>query len=174
MFSTTLSLVSALWRGAAQTRAIALWSGIGGGAAALGGVIGGAMLEVFWWGSVFSSRCRWQWSSSSLPSGICLFTLVKRMSGRQTSVVLSVIAVACLILGIQTLPNDSSTSMAVLFGVARSHSCFYLASSALRPSLTSTLRACQLWSLPLPERSRSVHSWARAFLGQQFTQNVLT
>ena len=34
MFPTTLSLVSALWRGAAQTKAIALWSGIGGGAAA--------------------------------------------------------------------------------------------------------------------------------------------
>ena len=60
MFPTTLSLVSALWRGAAQTRAIALWSGIGE-VQQRSEVIGGAMLEVFWWGSVFLfARCRWR------------------------------------------------------------------------------------------------------------------
>ena len=53
LFPTTLSLVSALYSGRAQTRAIALWSGIGGGFAALGPLIGGFLLTSFWWGSVF-------------------------------------------------------------------------------------------------------------------------
>ena len=52
-YPTTLSLITALFRGDERTRAIALWSGIGGGAAALGPVIVGALLEHFWWGSAF-------------------------------------------------------------------------------------------------------------------------
>lgn len=52
-FPTTLALITALWSGAARTRAIALWSGIGGGISALGPLISGALLEQFDWGSVF-------------------------------------------------------------------------------------------------------------------------
>ena len=36
-----------------RTRAIALWSAIGGGVSALGPLAGGLLLERFWWGSVF-------------------------------------------------------------------------------------------------------------------------
>ena len=39
--------------GAGRTRAIALWSAIGGGIASLGPLVAGALLEWFWWGSVF-------------------------------------------------------------------------------------------------------------------------
>lgn len=53
LFPTTLSLISSLYRGGARVRAIALWSGVGGGFAALGPVLGGWMLERYWWGSVF-------------------------------------------------------------------------------------------------------------------------
>jgi DHA2 family multidrug resistance protein-like MFS transporter len=52
-FPTTLALITALWSGPGRTRAIALWSGIGGAVAALGPVLSGALLEEFWWGSVF-------------------------------------------------------------------------------------------------------------------------
>jgi EmrB/QacA subfamily drug resistance transporter len=52
-FPTTLALITALWSGAPRTRAIALWSAIGGAIAALGPLASGAMLENFWWGSVF-------------------------------------------------------------------------------------------------------------------------
>jgi MFS transporter, DHA2 family, multidrug resistance protein len=37
----------------ARTKSIALWSAIGGGTAALGPLVAGALLEKFWWGSVF-------------------------------------------------------------------------------------------------------------------------
>jgi MFS transporter, DHA2 family, multidrug resistance protein len=52
-YPTTLALITALWAGAPRTKAIALWSGIGGAIAALGPVISGALLTQFAWGSVF-------------------------------------------------------------------------------------------------------------------------
>ena len=52
-YPTTLALITALWAGPGRTKAIALWSAIGGGLAALGPLLAGALLEHFWWGSVF-------------------------------------------------------------------------------------------------------------------------
>src|SRR5438552_7261985 len=52
-FPTTLALITALWTGPARTKAIALWSAIGGGLSALGPLVAGGLLEKFWWGSVF-------------------------------------------------------------------------------------------------------------------------
>jgi DHA2 family multidrug resistance protein-like MFS transporter len=52
-FPTTLALITALWSGPARTKSIALWSGIGGAISSLGPVVSGALLEEFWWGSVF-------------------------------------------------------------------------------------------------------------------------
>lgn len=52
-YPTTLALITALFAGADRTRAIALWSGIGGAIAALGPLAAGAALEQFYWGSVF-------------------------------------------------------------------------------------------------------------------------
>ena len=52
-FPTTLALIAALWSGPGRTKAIALWSAIGGGIAAMGPLVSGALLEEFDWGSVF-------------------------------------------------------------------------------------------------------------------------
>jgi EmrB/QacA subfamily drug resistance transporter len=52
-YPTTLALIAALWSGPGRTKSIALWSAIGGGIAALGPLVAGALLEQFWWGSVF-------------------------------------------------------------------------------------------------------------------------
>ena len=52
-YPTTLALITALWSGAPRTKAIALWSALGGGIAALGPLVSGILLESFWWGSVF-------------------------------------------------------------------------------------------------------------------------
>lgn len=52
-YPTTLSLITALWTGAARTRSIALWSALGGAISALGPLIAGLLLTDFWWGSVF-------------------------------------------------------------------------------------------------------------------------
>jgi MFS transporter, DHA2 family, multidrug resistance protein len=52
-YPTTLALIAALWSGPGRTKSIALWSALGGGIAALGPLVAGALLEHFWWGSVF-------------------------------------------------------------------------------------------------------------------------
>src|SRR6185295_7134849 len=52
-YPTTLALIAALWSGPARTKSIALWSAVGGGIASLGPLVAGALLERFWWGSVF-------------------------------------------------------------------------------------------------------------------------
>ncbi|MBI2703867.1 MAG: MFS transporter, partial [Actinobacteria bacterium] len=52
-FPTTLALITALWSGGRRTRAIALWSGLGGAISSLGPLASGFMLQRFWWGSVF-------------------------------------------------------------------------------------------------------------------------
>jgi DHA2 family multidrug resistance protein-like MFS transporter len=52
-YPTTLALITALWSGPARTKSIALWSALGGGIAALGPLVSGALLEFFDWGSVF-------------------------------------------------------------------------------------------------------------------------
>jgi MFS transporter, DHA2 family, multidrug resistance protein len=52
-YPTTLALITALWSGPSRTRSIALWSALGGAIAALGPLVAGALLQYFWWGSVF-------------------------------------------------------------------------------------------------------------------------
>jgi EmrB/QacA subfamily drug resistance transporter len=53
VYPTTLALIAALWSGPPRTRAIALWSALGGAIASLGPMASGFLLERFWWGSVF-------------------------------------------------------------------------------------------------------------------------
>jgi MFS family permease len=52
-YPTTLALITALWSGPGRTRAIALWSALGGGTAMLGPMLSGLLLQRFTWGSVF-------------------------------------------------------------------------------------------------------------------------
>jgi MFS family permease len=52
-YPTTLALITALWSGPGRTKSIALWSSIGGGIASVGPLAAGALLQSFWWGSVF-------------------------------------------------------------------------------------------------------------------------
>ena len=177
MFPTTLSLISALWRGSAQTRAIALWSGIGGGAAALGGVIGGAMLNSYWWGSVFLF---------ALPLALVVFILavkyVPAHAGEEKGAVdhlggaLSVIGVATLILGIQFLPNGFSLVMAGLFAVAVvALVLFYFRQKVAPRPLVDLKRASSptFWVSALAGTIAFGSLMGALFLGQQFTQNVL-
>jgi len=54
LMPSTLSLIRNLFTDARQrTRAIALWSAGASGGAVLGPLVGGVLLEHFWWGSVF-------------------------------------------------------------------------------------------------------------------------
>ena len=109
-YPTTLALITALWAGAARTKAIALWAAIGGAISALGPLCSGILLEHFWWGSVFLL---------TLPLAvIALVMAVKFVPSHVNEAtepvdnlggILSVILVGALVLGINFAPVPNET-----------------------------------------------------------------
>ena len=49
----TLSILAHVFPPNERPRAIAIWAGFAGVGVAMGGVVSGALLEHFWWGSIF-------------------------------------------------------------------------------------------------------------------------
>src|SRR4051794_40205107 len=104
-YPTTLALITALWSGAQRTKSIALWSATGGAIASLGPLIAGALLEDFWWGSVFLI---------TLPLAVVALVMAVRFVPahvNETSEpvdhlggILSVVLVAAVVLGINLAP----------------------------------------------------------------------
>jgi MFS transporter, DHA2 family, multidrug resistance protein len=113
-YPTTLALITALWAGPGRTKAIALWSAIGGGIAALGPLVAGALLEEFWWGSVFLV---------TLPLvGVALLMAIVYVPSHVNETtdpvdnlggILSVVLVGTLILGINFAPVPNLGLLAV-------------------------------------------------------------
>ena len=107
-FPTTLALITALWSGPGRTKSIALWSGIGGAISSLGPLISGALLEEFWWGSVFLITL-----PLAVVALVMALTLVPAHVNEATDPVdnlggiLSVVLVAALVLSINfaAVPN---------------------------------------------------------------------
>lgn len=177
-YPTTLALVSALWSGAPATKAIALWSGIGGGLSILGPLIAGALLEWFWWGSVFLV---------SVPLAVIGLLLaiafipshVNESSDPVDNLggVLSVVFVATLVLAINFAPEPGMTAAAAGLGA--------VAVASLVAFVVRQRRArSPLYDLNVAGRRLF---WVAAvagiivfgalmggmFVGQQFIQNVL-
>src|SRR5499427_8764202 len=117
-YPTTLALITALWSGPGRTRSIALWSGLGGAISSLGPLIAGALLEHFWWGSVFLV---------TLPLAavalVMALMFVPAHVNEETSPVdnlggiLSVVMVGALILAINFAPVPDSTALVASFAV---------------------------------------------------------
>ena len=119
-YPTTLALITALWSVPARTKAIALWSALGGGVALLGPLISGALLEHFDWGSVFLVTLplvavALVMAIRYVPSHVNEGTEpVDNLGG-----VLSAVLVGALIVSINFLPVPSEKTVAlVLLGVA--------------------------------------------------------
>jgi MFS transporter, DHA2 family, multidrug resistance protein len=177
-FPTTLALITALWAGDDRTRAIALWSAIGGAIAALGPLISGALLEQFEWGSVFLV---------TLPLAVLALYLAWRYVPAHVNEttdpvdnlggVLSMLLVAALVLGINLAPVPGKGALAVGLGL--------VALAAVGAFVLRQRRApAPLYDLGVA--SRRIF-WVAAcagiivfgslmgamFIGQQFLQNVL-
>ncbi len=177
-FPTTLALITALWSGGARTRAIALWSAIGGAIAALGPLASGALLEGFDWGSVFlitiplaalALFLAWRY----IPANVNETTApVDNLGGP-----VSIVFVGSLVMAVNFAPVEGDGTLAIWFGV--------VAVVAAAVFIWSQRRASNpLYDLEVA--SRRIF-WVAAcagiivfgslmgamFIGQQFLQNVL-
>jgi MFS family permease len=177
-YPTTLALITALWSGPARTKSIALWSGLGGAIAALGPLAAGALLEHFWWGSVFLL---------TLPLAIVALLMALRLVPAHVNEtteqvdnlggVASVVFVAALILAINFAPvPNATTAVVILAGLALVFGVGFF--------LQQRRAANPLYDLRIAKRSVF---WVAAaagiivfgslmgamFIGQQFLQNVL-
>lgn len=177
LFPTTLSIISALYSGTARVKAIALWSGIGLGVAALGPVLGGWLLEEYWWGSVFLI---------SLPLivialGVGLWVLPWHAQEEKFPVdhlggVLSVVMVGALVIAIGTAAGHMGVGWAVvvLIGIIAFILFMLVERRAVRPLVDMHLARARTFWVAFVAGSITFGSLIGAmFIGQQFTQNVL-
>jgi DHA2 family multidrug resistance protein-like MFS transporter len=177
-YPTTLALIAALWSGPGRTKSIALWSGIGGAVSSLGPVLSGALLEHFWWGSVFLLTL-----PLAVVALVMAVVLVPAHVNEGTEPVdnlggiLSVVLVAALVLGINFAPVPDMATVALGLGA--------IALAALIAFLFRERHARNpLYDLDVARRRVF---WVAAaagiivfgtlmgamFIGQQFLQNVL-
>jgi MFS transporter, DHA2 family, multidrug resistance protein len=178
-YPTTLALITALWSsGPARTRAIALWSALGGAIAALGPLVSGFLLERFDWGSVFLV---------TLPLAVvALFMAWRNVPAHVNETdevvdnvggILSVVLVGTLILSINFAPVPNMTTLviglavvaivaAVLFVVRqrRARNPLYDLDIAARPTF---------WVAALAGIIVFGSLMGAMFIGQQYLQNVL-
>ncbi|MCX6461565.1 MAG: MFS transporter [Actinobacteria bacterium] len=177
LFPTTLSLIGALYSGRPQVKSIALWSGIGGGVAALGPVIGGWLLQYFWWGSVFLV---------ALPLDVLALIIglwvIPWHAGEETHPVdhlggvLSVIGVGALVIGIQHLDDGVTPKEVILtvMTVAALGAFLWRQTRAPYPLVSLPLAKARTFWVAFVAGSITFGSLIGAmFIGQQFTQNVL-
>jgi EmrB/QacA subfamily drug resistance transporter len=177
-YPTTLALITALWSGAARTRAIALWAGIGSAMAALGPVISGALLQHYWWGSVFVFTL----PLAAIALVMALLYVPSHVNESTNPIdnlggVLSIVLVAALILAINFAPVPNAGVLTLV-----------LAAVAVVATIAFVVRqrraANPLYDLHIAGRRIF---WVAAlggiivfgslmgamFIGQQFMQNVL-
>jgi EmrB/QacA subfamily drug resistance transporter len=177
-YPTTLALITALWSGQERTKAIALWSALGGGASALGPLLAGALLEGFDWGSVFLIS-----APLAAIALVAVWRLVPAHVNETTEPVdhlggiLSIGLVAALVLAINLAPEPGKGTTAAILGIV---AVAMTAAFILRQRRA----ASPLYDLRIASRSTF---WVAAlagiivfgslmgamFIGQQFVQNVL-
>src|SRR5262249_4185901 len=153
-YPTTLALITALWAGPARTKAIALWSAIGGGLSALGPLVAGGMLQHFWWGSVFLVTL----PLAALALVLAIVLVPSHVNETSDPVdnlggVVSAIFVGALIVSINfaSVPNEGTIAigLGVISGAAREIPC---------PTCTPR-RAAPSGSRQWPASSCSARSW---------------
>jgi MFS transporter, DHA2 family, multidrug resistance protein len=177
-FPTTLALITALWSGPARTKAIALWSALGGAISALGPLLSGLLLEHYWWGSVFLI---------TLPLAVIAFAmavlLVPSHVNETTDPVdnlgglLSVVLVAAMILAINfaPVPNKGALVLGLAAIALATGGAFFIRQRRARNPLYDLHVAGRrvFWVAACAGIIVFGSLMAAMFIGQQFLQNVL-
>ena len=177
-YPTTLALITALWSGPGRTKSIALWSAIGGGIAALGPLIAGALLEQFDWGSVFLV---------TLPLVVVAFPMALKLVPAHVNEatdpvdnlggILSVVLVAALILAINfaPVPNKGTLTLGLAAIAVAALLAFYLRQRRAQNPLYDLEVAARrtFWVAACAGIIVFGSLMGAAFISQQYLQNVL-
>ncbi len=177
-YPTTLALITALWSGKERTKAIALWSALGGGASALGPLLAGALLEGFDWGSVFIVS-----APLAAIALVAVWRLVPAHVNETTnpvdhlSGILSIGLVAALVLAINLAPEPGKGETAIALGVIAllAAAAFVLRQRRVKFPLYDLAIAARstFWVAALAGIVVFGSLMGAMFIGQQFVQNVL-
>src|SRR4029450_7669499 len=177
-YPTTLALIAALWSGPGRTKSIALWSAIGGGIASLGPLVAGALLEPFWWGSVFLITLplvlvAFPMALVFVPSHVNETTdPVDNLGG-----ILSVVLVGALILSINfaPVPNKGALTLGLAAIALAALVAFFLQQRrAANPLYDLNVAARRIfWVAACAGIIVFGSLMAAMFVSQQFLQNVL-
>ncbi|HWJ63911.1 MAG TPA: MFS transporter [Acidimicrobiales bacterium] len=177
-YPTTLALITALWSGPGRTKSIALWSALGGAISSLGPLVSGALLEHFYWGSVFLV---------TLPLALVALLLALRFVPAHVNEatepvdnlggILSAILVGGLVLAINFAPLPSKREMALgLFAIALAAGVGFLIRQrrVANPLYDLDVAARRIFWVAACAGIIVFGSLMGAmFIGQQFLQNVL-
>jgi MFS transporter, DHA2 family, multidrug resistance protein len=177
-YPTTLSLITALWSGPGRTKSIALWSATGGGLAALGPLLAGLFLSVWWWGSVFLI---------TLPLIVIVFPLAQRLVPSHVNETsepvdhiggaLSALLVGAIILAINfaVVPDKGALAVSLAILGAAAVVLFVLRERrAPEPLYDLTVASRRIFWVAACAGIIVFGSLMGAmFIGQQFLQNVL-
>jgi MFS transporter, DHA2 family, multidrug resistance protein len=177
-FPTTLALITALWAGQPRTRAIALWSAIGGAISSLGPLVAGALLEHFWWGSVFLV---------TLPLALVAFLLAVRLVPAHVNEttepvdnlggILSVLLIGGLILAINfsAVPDKGSLVFGLVVIALAAVVAFVIRQRRTANPLYDLEVAARriFWVAAIAGIIVFGSLMGAMFIGQQFLQNVL-
>jgi EmrB/QacA subfamily drug resistance transporter len=177
-FPTTLALITALWSGPDRTKAIALWSAIGGAISALGPMVAGALLESFDWGSVFLV---------TLPLAvIALIAAIRLIPAHVHETtepvdnlggILSILMIAALVLGInfEAVAGEGAVVIGLFVIAAAAVIGFAIRQRRVRTPLYDLEVAARptFWVAAVAGVIVFGSLMGAAFIGQQFLQNVL-
>ncbi|HEX5608457.1 MAG TPA: MFS transporter [Solirubrobacterales bacterium] len=177
-YPTTLALITALWSGPQRTKAIALWSALGGGMSALGPLIAGALLEGFDWWSVFII--------SAPLAAIALFFAWRLIPAHVNETtervdhlggILSIGLVGALVLSINLAPEPGKGTTAIVLGIVAvaMAGAFVLRQRRVANPLYDLHVAARrtFWVAALAGIIVFGSLMGAMFIGQQFVQNVL-
>ena len=177
-YPTTLALITALWSGPARTKSIALWAATGGAIASLGPLCAGALLEHYWWGSVFLI---------TLPLAVIALVMALRLVPSHVNEssepvdhlggVLSIALVGALILAINfaAVPNETTLILSLFIVAALALGAFFIRQRRAKNPLYDLHVAARptFWVAACAGLIVFGSLMGAMFIGQQFLQNVL-
>jgi EmrB/QacA subfamily drug resistance transporter len=115
LMPATLSLITTTFQGQERARAIGIWAGVSGIGTAAGPLLGGWMLQHFWWGSVFLINV--PVAALALVGGALVLNESRAPHRRSLDipgVILSAVGLAAVTYGLITGPDDGWLSATVL------------------------------------------------------------